>query len=77
MAGGASIIDVKEPARGSLGRSDAVVWQAVRSVIPRSIPVSVALGELNDWIGFDGPHISAGDWAGIDFCKLGLAEAPD
>ena len=76
VAGGASIIDVKEPTRGSLGRSDAVVWQAVRSVIPRSIPVSVALGELNDWIGFERPHISAGDWAGIEFCKLGLAEAP-
>ncbi len=76
MAGGASIIDVKEPSRGSLGRSDSLVWQAVRSAIPRSIPLSVALGELNEWIVSEQPHTCALDWAGIEYCKLGLAEAP-
>jgi uncharacterized protein (UPF0264 family) len=76
VAGGASIIDVKEPSHGSLGRADVRVWQAVRSAVPRSIPLSVALGELNERLASDGPHISADDWAGINFCKLGLAEAP-
>ncbi len=76
MAAGASIIDVKEPAHGSLGRCDASVWQAVRSAVPRSIPVSVALGELNEWSVSGHPRISAGAWAGIEFCKLGLADAP-
>jgi uncharacterized protein (UPF0264 family) len=76
VAGGASIIDVKEPLHGSLGRADARLWQAVRRVVPRSIPCSVALGELNEWLASDRPHVSADHWADIDFCKLGLAEAP-
>jgi uncharacterized protein (UPF0264 family) len=76
VAGGASIIDVKEPAHGSLGRCDVSVWQAVRSAVPRSIAVSVALGELNEWSVSEHPHISAGAWSGIEFCKLGLADAP-
>jgi len=76
VAGGADIIDVKEPSRGSLGRAEPAVWQSVRAVVPRAIPVSVALGELNDWIGTEKPHVSASAWAGIDFCKLGLAGAP-
>jgi (5-formylfuran-3-yl)methyl phosphate synthase len=76
VAGGASIIDVKEPSRGSLGRSDASVWQAVRMAVPRSMPLSVALGELNEWLGSTRPQIPANAWDGIDFCKLGLAGAP-
>ena len=76
MAGGASIIDVKEPSRGALGRSDACVWEAVRVAVPRSMPLSVALGELNEWLGSAPPQIHASAWAGIDFCKLGLAVPP-
>ena len=75
VAGGASIIDVKEPAHGSLGRSDPSVWQAVRMAVPRSTPLSVALGELNEWLGSERPQIAASAWIGIDYCKLGLAGA--
>ena len=45
--GGATVIDVKEPARGPLGRADAPTWRAVRAVVPEAVPVSVALGELS------------------------------
>ena len=76
VASGADIIDVKEPLRGSLGQADPSVWQAVRAVVPHAIPVSVALGELNDWLGQDQPTICETAWSGIDFCKLGLAAAP-
>jgi (5-formylfuran-3-yl)methyl phosphate synthase len=76
VAGGADIIDVKEPSRGSLGQADPAVWQSVRSVVPRSIPVSVALGELNNWIDTEEPHVPDSAWTGIAFCKLGLADAP-
>ena len=41
--------------------------------VPRSMPLSVALGELNEWLGSAPPQIHASAWAGIDFCKLGLA----
>ena len=76
VAGGADIIDIKEPFRGSLGRAEPAVWQSVRAVVPRSIPVSVALGELNDWIDTEEPNLPASAWNGIAFCKLGLAGAP-
>src|SRR5205807_1071510 len=49
IKGGADIIDVKEPAHGPLGRADAAVWRAVREAVPPSIPVSVALGEWDEW----------------------------
>ena len=48
LAGGAALIDVKEPARGALGRADdAVIADVVRAVAGRA-PVSAALGELRD-----------------------------
>ncbi len=78
VAGGASIIDVKEPARGPLGRAACSVWREVRRAVPASIPVSVALGELNEWLEPDRIEVSSDAWTGIDFRKLGLANAcPD
>ena len=78
VAGGAAIVDVKEPSRGPLGQAQCSVWRAVRDVVPPSIPVSVALGELNEWFGADPPEVANGAWSGIGFRKLGLANAgPD
>jgi (5-formylfuran-3-yl)methyl phosphate synthase len=72
VAGGASVIDVKEPDHGPLGRADSKIWRAVREVVPPSIPISVALGELCDWRG------RADDYGGISYRKIGLAGAgPD
>jgi uncharacterized protein (UPF0264 family) len=48
LRGGAAVIDVKEPARGSLGRaSDRTIAEVVRIVAGRR-PVSAALGERTD-----------------------------
>ncbi|HEV3164614.1 MAG TPA: (5-formylfuran-3-yl)methyl phosphate synthase, partial [Isosphaeraceae bacterium] len=49
LAGGAAVIDIKEPARGPLGQADPEIWQAVREAVPPHLPVSAALGELIDW----------------------------
>src|SRR5919109_5256082 len=46
LAGGADIIDAKEPARGSLGAVDPEVLSAVAAQTPRSVPLSVALGDF-------------------------------
>jgi uncharacterized protein (UPF0264 family) len=46
LAGGAGLIDVKEPDRGSLGRADAETVAAVLRVVAGRRPVSAALGEL-------------------------------
>jgi len=73
VAGGAAVIDVKEPDRGPLGRAESEVWRAVREVVPRRVPMSVALGELVEWENQEAPGPSA--FAGIDYRKLGLAGA--
>src|SRR5262245_22244862 len=49
LAGGATLIDVKEPARGSLGFAGwDTIGDGVRAVGGRA-PVSAALGELVEW----------------------------
>lgn len=66
LAGGAAIIDVKEPARGALGRADdETIGEIVRAVNGRR-PVSAALGELTEEL----PRPAC---AGLAFVKRGLA----
>ena len=75
LAGGAAIIDIKEPSRGSLGMAPFSVWQVVRDAVPPSVPVSTALGELSEWDGRRRLMPPPASWEGIAFRKLGLAEA--
>lgn len=72
VAGGAAIIDVKEPSGGSLGMASPAVWAAVRAAVPNSVAVSVALGELRDGSRL---AIAPACWSGIAYRKLGLAGA--
>jgi (5-formylfuran-3-yl)methyl phosphate synthase len=46
LAGGADIIDAKEPARGSLGPVSPEVLQAIAARVPPQVPLSVALGDF-------------------------------
>jgi (5-formylfuran-3-yl)methyl phosphate synthase len=46
LAGGAALIDVKEPAHGSLGRADDRVIAEVAGFVAGRLPVSAALGEF-------------------------------
>jgi uncharacterized protein (UPF0264 family) len=73
VAGGASVIDVKEPDAGPLGRAPESVWRDVRRAVPSHAPVSVALGELSEWR--PGPTLPPEAVDGVSFCKLGLAHA--
>jgi len=68
-AGGANVIDVKEPRRGALGAADAAVWHDVRQTIPSAVPISVALGELTD----DAIYERAGQVVGLQYAKVGMA----
>jgi (5-formylfuran-3-yl)methyl phosphate synthase len=52
IRGGAEIIDIKDPERGSLGRCDEITIREIvqtASSIGSAIPFSVALGELREW----------------------------
>ena len=81
LAGGADIIDVKEPSRGSLGMADVATMSEVLATVEaanrgrvNSVPVSVALGETIDWV--DRATVLPD---GVQFAKLGpaaLARSP-
>ncbi len=75
LAGGADIIDIKEPRRGPLGRAQSIVWSNVRAALPRAMPVSVALGELSEWQDALPHGLTSTSWEGIAYCKIGLAGA--
>lgn len=45
LAGGADLIDVKEPAKGAMAPAEAEVVAAVVEKVRRKVPVSAALGE--------------------------------
>ncbi|HTU93462.1 MAG TPA: (5-formylfuran-3-yl)methyl phosphate synthase [Gemmataceae bacterium] len=67
LRGGAALIDVKEPAHGSLGRaSDGVIADVLRVVAGRR-PVSAALGEVMESGKLPSPSIQ------LDYIKWGLA----
>jgi uncharacterized protein (UPF0264 family) len=73
LAGGADVIDVKEPRRGPLGRAKRSTLQQVISRADRAAPVSVALGELQEFE----PRYAANLPVGVGLAKLGLARCRD
>lgn len=73
LAGGATVIDVKEPSRGPLGRADVATWRAVREALPGGVALSVALGELAEATTED--QVGGKDFEGLCYRKLGLAGA--
>jgi uncharacterized protein (UPF0264 family) len=70
LAGGAALLDVKEPARGPLGRADDAAIAAVVRVVDGRVPVSAALGECCDPGAQDWPSALVG----LSYLKWGLAE---
>ena len=79
IAGGCDVLDVKEPTRGSLGRSEPETIAAICRVADESTPqlestprmtVSVALGEIAEWQ--HGGAIS-GLPPSVTYAKLGLS----
>jgi hypothetical protein len=70
LAGGADLIDVKEPSRGPLGPADPDVIASIIAVVGGRVPVSAAMGE---WVDWDRGRIPDG----LAFVKWGLARARD
>lgn len=77
LAGGADILDIKEPSRGSLGMASVEMIAdigAMSAVTEAGVAVSAALGELDEWRGaLDLPPLP---W-GLRFAKLGLSRCGD
>src|ERR1043166_2291076 len=74
LAGGADIIDAKEPLEGALGPVTSSVFREICETVGRGRPVSAALGDAGD-----GPSIeqAAREFAGAGaaFVKIGFADA--
>lgn len=73
IAGGVDILDIKEPANGSLGMATTTVINEIADAVHRQtrpIPVSVALGELHNWTNqANAPSLPAN----VTFAKVGLS----
>ena len=74
IAGGCDIVDVKEPAHGSLGMASIDVIQQVSNAAAEScFPTSAALGELHEWLSH-GNDVVCELPESLAFAKLGLAK---
>ncbi len=69
LAGGADVIDVKEPERGSLGAAETTTIAAVVRAVNGRAPVTAAAGELIDFAHAPQAPIPAG----VSLFKIGLA----
>src|SRR5688572_12375929 len=73
LAGGADIVDAKEPLNGALGPVTAPVLHAIAATVAGAAPVSVALGDAGtDDIGVG---MQAAAAVGAAFVKVGFAGA--
>ncbi len=75
--GGADILDVKEPDLGSLGMANLEAIQAIAeqiNLVHAEIPLSVALGELRDWLTRDQFPLLPST---VQYAKLGLSGMSD
>src|SRR6516165_8129507 len=71
-AGGADIIDLKDPAKGALGALDTgIAAEIVRSVGKR-LPLSAAAGETNGAPGEVVDAVAAATATGVDYVKVGI-----
>lgn len=73
LRGGAALIDVKEPAHGSLGRANDDVIVEVAHVVAGRRPISAALGELRDALSENLPPTELP----LAYVKWGLAGCRD
>ena len=48
-AGGADIVDIKDPSRGPLGYAGSEVISEILAALKSEVPVSAALGESHEW----------------------------
>lgn len=68
---GVEVIDIKEPARGTLGMADLETIAAIVREVPPRVAVGVSLGEWREWCHGVRPLPKLP--AGVSYLKVGLA----
>jgi uncharacterized protein (UPF0264 family) len=71
-AAGANIVDVKNPAEGSLGAPSPAVIADVRAAVPAELPVSAAIGDMPNLPGTAALAALGAARSGATFVKVGL-----
>ena len=79
IAGGADIIDVKNPKEGALGANFPWIIRRIRELTPKNIEVSCALGEMPNLPGAMALAALGAATTGVNYVKAGLAglKTPD
>jgi uncharacterized protein (UPF0264 family) len=72
IAGGADIVDVKNPAEGSLGAPAPALLRAVRSRVTPPVQLSAALGDAPHLPGTMALAAARAAASGVDYLKIGL-----
>lgn len=71
LAGGADIVDAKEPLNGPLGKVSPAALASIASAVGGGAPISAALGDIGRDDVVSSAHAAAG--AGAVFVKVGFA----
>lgn len=72
IAGGADIIDVKNPSEGSLGANFPWVIRRIRELTPRKLEVSAAIGDFANKPGTASLAALGAAVSGVDYVKVGI-----
>lgn len=72
IAGGADIIDVKNPREGSLGANYPWVIKQIKEITPKNLEVSCTLGEVGNLPGSVSLAALGAASLGVDYIKVGL-----
>ena len=72
IAGGADIIDVKNPTEGALGANYPWVIKRIKEITPKNIEVSCTLGEVPNLPGSISLAALGAASLGVDYIKVGL-----
>src|SRR3990170_7567664 len=75
VAGGADIIDIKNPNEGSLGAQPPHVITAIVKAVPPAIPVSASIGDVPNLPGTVALAGLGAALCGVRFVKVGLLGA--
>ncbi|MBN1568123.1 MAG: (5-formylfuran-3-yl)methyl phosphate synthase [Acidobacteria bacterium] len=72
LLGGAEILDVKNPAEGSLGAPSPMAIQEIKNLSSGSVRVSAAIGDMPDLPGTAALAALGAATCGADYIKVGL-----
>jgi len=72
IAGGADIIDVKNPKEGALGANYPWIIKRIKEITPKNIEVSCTLGEVGNFPGSVSLAALGAASLGVNYIKVGL-----